>query len=205
MNKDNLLISSILNDAKKREEEILNEAKLKSEEIVKEEKEKLEVALREEERKYNEKISLLEESFESEKRSLEKEEELKVMNSSYTLLLDSVKEEFVKKAKEESFQSVLITWIFEAAIGLGEKECVVDYSPLSVPREKTLKSVEAKCKEIGLNLTLELGKDNLKSIGVSLRDKSGKISFTNTLDVRMRRFSREIRKVVLYGNAKENR
>ena len=59
-------------------------------------------------------------------------------------------------------------------------------------------------KETGADVQLSIDPERLSGAGVVLSSMDGKVSYNNQLDVRMRRYSRDIRRIVQEENARQN-
>ena len=59
-------------------------------------------------------------------------------------------------------------------------------------------------KETGADVSLSLDSSRVSSPGVILTSIDGKVSYNNQLDVRMRRYSRDIRRIIQEENAGQN-
>lgn len=100
---------------------------------------------------------------------------------------------------------MLSLWIAEAAIGLGKKEAKVAYSSLYPVGEEELKRAQELVKEAtGSDVTLTLDSLHIDGIGVVLTSLDGKVSYNNQLDTRLRRYQRDIRKIIQEENARQN-
>ena len=140
---------------------------------------------------------------ESAKRSIDRLTELKKMDYSYSIVMDKVELAFSEMAKNGKLKDSLIGWIAEAAIGLDRKNAVVSYSLLCPVDDGMLRAAEALVKErTGASLSLSLDENKTSELGVIVSSTDGKISYNNLLSTRIRRYMKDIRKIVQEENAR---
>ena len=119
--------------------------------------------------------------------------------------MEEVEKRLAAKLASSSFSSVLVSWIAEAAIGLDRKEARVSFSEKTPVTAGMLREAEDLVKkETGAAVALSLDTERLSGAGVVLTSLDGKVSYNNQLDVRMRRYSRDIRRIVQEENARQN-
>ncbi len=206
MNESNPLILSILDEAEAKARLIIKNAETECQGIFDDEKTRLSSLVKNEDDSFENKKKLIEERKESAERNIDRLLELKKMDTLYTLVMDNVDTYFDRRIKDNAFRTVLLSWSVEALIGLSLEEAYIDYSPLAPLSEDDIREIERRYKdETKNNIKVHLGKMCLKSAGIVARDKEHNLSYSNTLEVRLRRFSKEIRKIILDENAKNNR
>ena len=106
-------------------------------------------------------------------------------------------------AKNGKLKDSLIGWIAEAAIGLDRKNAVVSYSLLCPVDDGMLRAAEALVKErTGASLSLSLDENKTSELGVIVSSTDGKISYNNLLSSRIRRYMKDIRKIIQEENAR---
>ncbi len=204
-NNSNPLINEILDKARKKADAIIKDAEAQSERILDDANAKAESMAEAEHRLFLEKLDRINGKEESAKRNIDRLTELKAMDSAYCAVMDRVDKEFKKLAKSKEFSSVLSLWIAEAAIGLGKKEAKVAYSSLYPVGEEELKRAQELVKEAaGSDVALTLDSLHIDGIGVVLTSLDGKVSYNNQLDTRLRRYQRDIRKIIQEENARQN-
>lgn len=193
----NPLLTGILADARSKAERIIADAQKDAAEIVALSEEK---ALREaeiERKGFSMKLEQIAQKEESAKRNIDRLSQLRNLDASYRQIMQIVEEKLKATEKDPSFSSVLEQWIAEAAIGLGltqakvsaGKACRVDASMLS-------HAASLVKNKTGLTVSLSLDEAVLPTSGVAVSSMDGKVSFNNQIDVRERRFNREIKEIV---------
>ena len=202
---DNPLIRGILDEARAKADEIEKASEKEAEAIISEARERAEREASLEKRSYSVRLEQIQAREESARRSIDRLAELKGLDSAYKEVMEEVDRRLQKKITEPSFSSVLVSWIAEAAIGLDRKEAKVSFSEKTpVTQDMLRRSEELVKKETGADVHLDLDTERLSGAGVVLSSMDGKVSYNNQLDVRMRRYSRDIRRIVQEENARQN-
>ena len=202
---DNPLIRGILDEARAKADEIEKASEKEAEAIISEAHERAEREASLEKRSYSVRLEQIQAREESARRSIDRLAELKGLASAYKEVMEEVDRRLQKKITEPSFSSVLVSWIAEAAIGLDRKEAKVSFSEKTpVTQDMLRRSEELVKKETGADVHLDLDTERLSGAGVVLSSMDGKVSYNNQLDVRMRRYSRDIRRIVQEENARQN-
>ena len=202
---DNPLIRGILDEARAKADEIEKASEKEAEAIISEARERAEREASLEKRSYSVRLEQIQAREESARRSIDRLAELKGLDSAYKEVMEEVDRRLQKKITEPSFSSVLVSWIAEAAIGLDRKESKVSFSEKTpVTQDMLRRSEELVKKETGADVHLDLDTERLSGAGVVLSSMDGKVSYNNQLDVRMRRYSRDIRRIVQEENARQN-
>ncbi|WP_324292068.1 hypothetical protein [uncultured Sphaerochaeta sp.] len=99
--------------------------------------------------------------------------------------------------KSKDFEPYLAEWIAEAAVGLDLKEAKVSFNPLCPVTEDILAQATTLVKKFtGSDILLSLDPKPTRSLGVVLSSLDDKVSYNNQVDIRLRRFDREIRTLV---------
>ena len=206
MNKDsNPLVQQIISQAQSKAGEIIKNAKNRAESIAQESKEQEEKAVLVEKKAISLRLDAITSQEASAKRNIDRLVELKAMDSSYNEVLKEVNAYFERIASKDEFKPILINWIAEAAIGLDKKEAKVAYCAKSPVDEDMLGLAEKKVFEAtGATVKLSLDSQRCHAIGVVLSSIDGQVSFDNELDIRLRRYQKDIRKIVQEENAKQN-
>ena len=202
---ENPLIRGILEDARNKAEDILGKARSEAEAI---EKEGASRAAREKdsaEKSYAIRLEQIRLREESAKKNIDRLSELRTLDSSYREIMAEVDARIRKAMQEPGFSDVLTDWIAEAAIGLDRKEAKVAYSAQTPVTEEMLRAAEKKVHDMtGASVSLSLDPVMVKGAGVILSSSDGKVSYNNQLDVRIRRFQRDIKRIIQEENAREN-
>lgn len=206
MNKDsNPLVQQIISQSQSKASEIILNAEKRAEAIILEAKEQEEKEVLAERRSIALRLEAIEQQEASAKRNVDRLSELKAMDSSYSEVLSEVNAYFERLASTDEFKTVLVNWIAEGAIGLDKKEAKVAFCSKSPVDEAMLREAEKKVLEAtGANVKLSLDSQRCRTIGVVLSSMDGQVSFDNELDIRMRRYQKDIRKIVQEENAKQN-
>lgn len=205
MENDNKLVSGILDEAKARADKIIRDAEEEAGFIKKdgiEEAARLTEAEWRSVRLRENQIAMKEESA---KRSIDRLSELRNMDASFKKVRDEVDARIENLAKEGKLSSHLISWIVEAVIGLDRKSAVVSFSPRAVVTKEMLDEASTIVKRMtGSSVTLSLDDKMIGEIGVVVTSLDGKVSYENVVSVRIRRYLKEIRKIIQEENERQN-
>lgn len=202
-NDSNALVDGIISEARKRADKILLDAKGEAEKIRQQAKEEAEKKKDVEKRAYDIRLNAIKLKEESAKRSIDRLTDLKMMDYSYSIVMSRVDEAFQKMAKDGTLKESLISWIAEAAIGLDRSSALVSSSILSPVDDEMLRKAEALVKEkTGSSLSLSHDEKKTSEIGVIVSSIDGKVSYNNLLSTRIRRYMKDIRKIVQEENAR---
>ena len=189
MTQDNPLISGILSEAEAKAEEIIRKAEEECASIIAEADD----------------LERIKEREESARKNIDRLSELKVLDSAYNLVLKEVQKRLDSLVSSPDFRSILVSWIAEAAIGLDRKEARVSFSEKAPVDDQMLRDAEALVKKAtGADVSLMLDDKRISTPGAVLTSIDGKVSYNNQLDVRMRRYSKDIRRIVQEENAGQN-
>ncbi|MBO8436008.1 MAG: ATPase [Spirochaetes bacterium] len=202
---DNPLIQGILQEARAKADEIGANAEREAESIISEARERAEREAGMERKSYSVRLEQIQAREESARRSIDRLAELRSLDSAYTSVMAEVDKRLKDLLSDPSFSKTLVSWIAEAAIGLDRKEAKVSFSEKTPVTEEMLREAEALVKkETGASLSLSLDSERLSGAGVVVSSLDGKVSYNNQLEVRMRRYSRDIRRIVQEENARQN-
>ena len=202
---DNPLIQGILSEAEERAKETIAASEKEAEAIIAEAREKAVREAEMEKRSYSVRLEQIQAREESARRGIDRLSELKGLDTVYKDVMEEVDKRLQEKIASPSFSSVLVSWIAEAAIGLDMQEARFSFSEKTPVTVDILHEAEQLVrKETGASVSLTLDTERLSGAGVVLSSMDGKVSYNNQLDVRMRRFSRDIRKIVQEENARQN-
>lgn len=205
MSADNPLINGILEDASQKAKDIVWKAEEECKKIIDEANEKAVKEAELEKRSYSVRLERIELREESARKNIDRLSELKSLDSAYNLVMKEAEKRLADIVSSADFSRILISWIAEAAIGLDRKEAKVSFSEKAPVDEGMLREAEKLVKEeTGADVSLSLDSSRVSSPGVILTSIDGKVSYNNQLDVRMRRYSRDIRRIIQEENAGQN-
>ena len=205
MSADNPLINGILEDASQKAKDIVRKAEEECKKIIDEANEKAVKEAELEKRSYSVRLDRIELREESARKNIDRLSELKSLDSAYNLVMKEAEKRLADIVSSADFSRILISWIAEAAIGLDRKEAKVSFSEKAPVYEGMLREAEKLVKkETGADVSLSLDSSRVSSPGVILTSIDGKVSYNNQLDVRMRRYSRDIRRIIQEENAGQN-
>lgn len=205
MNSSNPLVSGIISDARQKADEILSAARNEAAAIIAEAEEKARKGEEAEKRSLDIRLEQISLRKESARKSMDRLSELRSLDSAYNEVMEEVSSRLESEIRTPGFRNVLISWIAEAAIGLDKKEAKVSFSDKTPVTAGMLGEAEAEVKRLtGSEVRLVEDPARLISGGVCVSSMDGKVSYNNQLDVRMRRFQRDIKRIIQEENAREN-
>lgn len=200
MDTDNKLLNGISVEAQKKADKILLDAQTRVDEIIVQSKVKVEKALVREDKEFNNLVLFENLKVKSAKKSAERKVQLDVLQQQYDLVYTLIKEKVYNKLSSKEGSSLIEKWMLEAVMGLGLDEAKIAFSAKYPVTEEMLRNVEALAKkEYNLNLKLQLDTRRLIVGGVVATSLDGKVSFNNQVDVRIRRFDRDIKIAIQEG------
>ena len=199
----NALIDGIISEARKKADKILDDAAKEERRIMSEAHEEAEKKMEAEKRAADVRLGAIRLKEESAKRSIDRLTELKKMDYSYSVVMERVESEFKTLAKEGKLRESIVSWIAEAAIGLDKSSALVSSSLQYPVDDGMLRDAERLVFErTGAHLSLSLDERKANELGVIVSSTDGKISYNNLLSTRIRRYMKEIRKIVQEENAR---
>lgn len=202
---ENPLIRGILDDARKKADEIISSADAEASSIVKEAELRAEKEKSSAEKSYALRLEQIKLREESARRNIDRLSELKNLDTAYKEIMAEAESRIAAKMAEPSFSDVLVDWIAEAAIGLDRKEAKVAFSVKTPVTDGMLRAAEDKVRELtGAAVRLSIDPIRIGGAGVMLSSLDGKVSYNNQLEVRIRRYQRDIKRIVQEENAREN-
>lgn len=199
------LYDEILSDGKKKADAILKDAEEKRETILAEARKTASQRAMSESNLFDIRVRTLSQKEESEKKNIERLVALQRLD----VLFESVEKEIERKFNSllgEELDGIIAYWIAEAAMGIGEDQVEIVSSKEKLVSEAALLRakrmiLEASSKDVDIRY---IGRGNLDGFGILARNKSGQISYTNTLPNRIKRYKKEIRKII-QGYEEDNR
>ena len=205
MAQDNPLIRGIISDAEAKAEALAAKADAEAGEIIREAEERAKREAGLEMHSYELRLEQIELREESARKNIDRLSELRSLDAAYTQVMEEVSRRLEAAMADPSFSSVLVDWIAEAVIGLDRKEARVAFSQRTPVDEDTLRRAEERVKEmVGADVSLSIDPKRLSGPGIVVTSIDGKVSYNNQLDVRLRRYSRDIRRIVQEENARQN-
>ena len=205
MAQDNPLIRGIISDAEAKAEALAAKADAEAGEIIREAEERAKREAGLEKHSYELRLEQIELREESAKRNIDRLSELKNLDSSYKEIMAEVERRIDKRMGEPGFSDVIVDWIAEAAIGLDRKDAKVAFSVRTPVTDEILQRAEKKVLDLtGAEVNLTIDPVRISGAGVMLSSMDGKVSYNNQLGVRIRRYQRDIKRIVQEENAREN-
>ncbi len=200
MDTDNKLLKGISLEAQDKAAKILVDAQNRVDEIIVQSQHKIEKELAKEDKEFENLLIVEKLKVKSAKKAAERKVQLEVLQKQYDFLYSSVKEEIYKLLDGKEASTYLEKWMLEAVLGLGLDEAKIAFSASYPITEEMLRKVEQTAKnEYNLTLKLQLDTRRLVVPGVVATSLDGKVSFNNQVDVRMRRFDRDIKIAIQEG------
>lgn len=199
----NALIDGIILEAEEKAKKMILEAEEECRSIKEGMEDEIEKSISAEERITALRLRQIELKEESAKKSIDRISELKKLDYSYNLVMKKVDERIRSMVSDGSISRYLVLLIAEAAIGLEKKSATVSFSKMAPVNDFMLREAERMVKETsGREINLTLDENYISEIGVVLTSSLKKVSYNNTLDTRIRRYSREIKKIIQDENAR---
>lgn len=140
---------------------------------------------------------------ESTKRNASRKAALHRMDVCYDVIMERVRDKLLSFSETEDFKRILVDWVAEAAIGLDLPKAKVSSSLKAPVTDAMLRNAEKQVKEFtGADISLSLDTRPTQTVGVIVSSPDGKVSYNNLVDVRLRRFDRDIKQLVEEGTCK---
>jgi V/A-type H+-transporting ATPase subunit E len=201
VNNDNKLLGGIKDQADVKAKAILDDANKKAEAIIKEASVQAEKEVEIEKRQFKNKLAVEDLKKSATMKAAKRKLGLEVLDQQYSKLIEMVRDEMNNLIIGHQGKEIIVDWIIEAVLGLGLDKAKIAFSPKTPVDEDMLKQVTKKAKDIySLDLKLSLDTRRLIVSGIVATSLDGKISFNNQVDVRMRRFDRDIKIAVQEGS-----
>ncbi len=200
MDSDNKLLRGIEEEAENRAKKIISDAEQRALSISIQNDHKIEKELAKEDKEFENRVQVENLKVKSAKKAAERKAELTILEKKYNYLYFSIKEKIYSNIEGEKGKSLLEKWILEAVLGLGLNEAKIAFSANCLVDEVMLNNVvERAKKDYNLDLKLQLDSRRLIDAGVVASSIDGKISFNNQVEIRMRRFDKDIKKAIQEG------
>ncbi len=200
MDTDNKLLKGISSEAQEQSDKILSDTEQRVENILLQSEHKIKKELEKEDKEFENRVIIENLKVKSAKKATQRKVQLSVLEKKYTYLFSSIKKKIYKSLESGEGKDLLEKWILEAVLGLGLDEAKISFSPKYPVSEAMLKNVvKVAKKDYNLDLKLQLDTRRLVDAGIVATSLDGKVSFNNQVDIRMRRFDREIKKAVQEG------
>jgi len=200
LDSDNKLLKGIEEEAENRAKKIINDAEQRALSISIQNDHKIEKELAKEDKEFENRVQVENLRVKSAKKAAERKAELAILEKKYNYLYSSIKEKIYSNIEGENGKLLLEKWILEAVLGLGLNEAKIAFSSNCLVDEVMLKNVaETAKKDYNLDLKLQLDSRRLIDAGVVASSLDGKISFNNQVEIRMRRFDKDIKKAIQEG------
>ena len=198
------IYQGILDDARKAADRAAAEAKAEAEELLGEARLKAEKEREQERRNTKARLDALALREESALRSAKRAEELHSSDAISHAVMKAVNEYFNSYFGKKEARATLISWIAEAARGLGKSEAKVSFCKGETVDESMLREAEKLLEEkSSLIVHLTLDREHpITGWGVQLSSTDERVYFNNQLDVRMRRLAKEIKKIIQESTCK---
>ncbi|MFA6775579.1 MAG: V-type ATP synthase subunit E family protein [Sphaerochaetaceae bacterium] len=194
---DNLLLDGIIAEAQKKADAVRSQTAQQIVAIQAEAAKKQEQLLADEDADATSKLKQVQLRLEANMVSAKRRSALKRIDDNYQEVMARVEKKFSAFARSEAFKPYLAQWIAEAAVGLDLKEAKVAFSPLCPVDQKLLDQAMVLVKKFtGSEVHLVLDERSIREIGVVLSSLDDKVSYNNQVDIRLRRFDRDIRTLV---------
>ncbi len=198
------IYEGILEQARKDAEVILANARREADEVIQAARTRAEATAAEERKNTSTRLEGLRLREESAVRSLERQEELKNNDAAWNAVSESVSAYFEDYFRSAGSRRTLVLWIAEAAYGLGLAEAKVSWRQGEQVDEGMLEEASRLLKEktgFSVRLTPD-AQHHIPDWGVLLSSPDDKVYFNNQLGVRMRRMTKDIKKIIQESTCK---
>ena len=195
-----LIVKEIIEDAKRESQNIVDEAKKRAEEKIMFAKRQAETTINEAKKKAKEQIETVQKRYASYIELETKKRKMKLRENVFNLVIDKVKQRLKSMINEPEYKLILKHWIYEAAVGLSEKEGIIKTSDseINLIDNEMLREIEEKLKKNEkLEVKLKLEKnETIRGQGIILFSSDRKRAFNNELSSRILRKQREIQNII---------
>ncbi len=202
---ENKIIKKIIDDAENERERLLSEASERASIIRGGIKTQISQITSETDLKISEKIKLIEKQTESVIVSERRKIKLSKREKVYLKSIKDVKKHFTETINKPEFENILSAWIAEGCISVNFQEMYVrSSSNIQISDQILKKSVEIVKEYTGKDIILTPDRDNyLFENGISVLSSDMRVSYTNTVESRIRRFKDDINRIISSDLEKE--
>jgi vacuolar-type H+-ATPase subunit E/Vma4 len=194
------LIEGIAEDAGQEAERILGEAKKAAEDRTAAAREQARAVIQQGESKAEEQAERIRERSVSSLRLERRRRELRLQEQAVQEVLKRARRRLAEMAGSPEYREVLLTWIVEAAIGLGASEATVNASAAERKQidKRLLQEAQDRISELsGRKVSLKTAdEDPLIPQGIVLKAADGRVEYNNQVATRLLRRQSEIRKTI---------
>lgn len=194
---DNLLLNGIIAEAQDQAVKIQADASRQCEQILSDAQKRADHEVELENHLHDQRMRQVDLRLQANLGSAKRRASLKKIDASYQEVMRRVNLRMNSFARSKDFAPFLAEWIAEAAIGLDLKEAKVAFNPVCPVTEEILEKAAELVRNItGSDIHLSLDSKPIRSLGVVLSSLDDTVSYNNQVDIRLRRFDREIRTLV---------
>jgi vacuolar-type H+-ATPase subunit E/Vma4 len=194
------LIDGIAEDAAREAERILGEAKKAAADRRAAAEDQARAVIQQGESKAEEQAERIRSRSASSMRMERRRKQLRLQERSVQEVMKRVRRRMAEMVGTRQYREVLLTWIVEAAIGLGASKATVNASAAERKQidRRLLQEAQEKIGELsGKKVTLtSTDEDPLIPQGIVLRAADGRVEFNNQVATRLLRRQSEIRKLI---------
>lgn len=191
------LFEGILEGARSKAQTIIDRAKQDASAVQASYRKRIEEAVAHEQKATEKRLEQIRRFEESAIKNLQRRYAVGRSERLHKLVLDAVARKMEALRDEESYRSVLIDWIAEAAVGLDRDEAQVACSFRETVDEQMLQEARKIVKRTtGKDVTLRLSKIPLTGQGVEVTTPDGTIAYNNQVATRLMRKERELKELM---------
>ncbi len=194
------LIDGIAQDAAREVERILGEAERAAEDRRKAAEDQARAVVQQGESKAEEQAAHLRAQSASSLRMEHRRGQLKLQEQAVQEVLKRVRQRLAEAVGSPEYREVILSWIVEAAIGLGAPEATVNASVAERKQidRQLLQEAQSKVSELsGKKVSLiAADEDPLIPQGIVLKGADGRVEFNNQVATRLLRKQAEVRKTI---------
>ncbi|MXI87742.1 ATPase [Sphaerochaeta halotolerans] len=190
---DNRLLSGILEQAEQTSKKTLEQAQKQASNILEQAQRRADKEVAAEQKTVEQKLQQIQLRLQANMGTAKRKASLKKIDESYQAVMNKV----LSYLNAKTVSDHLPQWIAEAAIGLDLVEVKVAFSPqCPVTNEHLDKAKALVRKATGSDITLHLDSKPIRGLGVVVSSMDDTISFNNQVEIRLRRFDRDIRSLI---------
>ncbi len=194
------LIAGIKRDAESDAERIIKDAERTASDKIQAKEMQIKSIERDTAKKIELQVSKIEKNSISSIKVEKKRIALQIREKLINSVIDKVRDKIREKADTAEYEKILIGWILEAAVGLGEDEVEINGSvrELEIMTESYIKDVEKQYHDLtGGKIKIKKSEANpLFAQGIVLTSLNHKTAFNNQVPTRLLRYQSEMRKTI---------